>query len=54
MAFNDTEIIDRFPVGYCPLHPNVSLNFRMNRFWNWLGDKQMLDELRAAGTRIKS
>jgi hypothetical protein len=54
MALDDQEIINRFPVGYYPLHPNVSLNFQMNRFWNWVGDKQMLDELRAAGTRIKS
>jgi len=54
MTFSDQEIIKRFPVGYYPLHPNVSLNFQMNRFWNWVGDKQMLDELRAAGTRIKS
>ena len=51
---NDQEIINRFPVGYYSLHPNVSLNFQMNRFWNWVGDKLMLDELRAAGTRIKS
>ena len=51
---SDQEIINRFPVGYYPLHPNVSLNFQMNRFWNWVGDQQMLDELRAAGTRIKN
>jgi alpha-beta hydrolase superfamily lysophospholipase len=51
---HDQEIINRFPVGYYALHPNVSLNFQMNRFWNWVGDKLMLDELRAAGTRIKS
>ena len=42
IAFSDQEIINRFPVGYYPLHPNVSLNFQMNRFWNWVGDKQML------------
>jgi alpha-beta hydrolase superfamily lysophospholipase len=52
MTFSDQQIISRFPVGYYPLHPNVSLNFQMNRFWNWVGDKQMLDELRAAGIRI--
>jgi len=50
----DQEIISRFPVGYYELHPNISLNFQMNRYWNWVGEKQMLDELRAAGTRIKS
>ena len=35
MTFSDQEIIKRFPVGYYPLHPNVSLNFQMNRFWGW-------------------
>ena len=54
MTFSDQEIINRFPVGYYPLHPNVSLNFQMNRFWGWVGDQQMLEELRAAGTRIAS
>jgi alpha-beta hydrolase superfamily lysophospholipase len=52
MSDSDQEIIGRFPVGYYPLHPNVSLNFQMNRFWNWVGDQQMLDELKAAGARI--
>jgi hypothetical protein len=52
MTYSDQEIISRFPVGYYPLHPNVSLNFQMNRFWNWVGDRQMLDELREAGKRI--
>lgn len=54
MPFSDQEIISRFPVGYYTLHPNVSLNFQMNRFWNWVGDKQMLEELQAVGTRIKN
>ena len=54
VTFSDEEIINRFPVGYYPLHPNVSLNFQMNRFWGWANEKQMLEELRAAGTRIKS
>ena len=52
MTFSDQEIISRFPVGYYPLHPNVSLNFQLNRFWNWVGDQQMLDELREAGKHI--
>jgi alpha-beta hydrolase superfamily lysophospholipase len=54
MTHSDQEIINRFPVGYYSLHPNVSLNFQMNRFWNWVGDKQMLEELRTAGTHIAS
>ena len=52
MTSSDQEIISRFPVGYYPLHANVSLNFQMNRFWNWVGDQQMLDELREAGRQI--
>jgi hypothetical protein len=24
-----------FPVGYYDLHPDVTLNFQLNRFWNW-------------------
>ena len=35
-----------FPVGYYDLHPDVTLNFQLNRFWNWVGELQMLDELR--------
>src|SRR5262249_40129902 len=36
----------RFPVGYHDLHPDVSLNYQLNRFWNWVGELEMLDELR--------
>ena len=54
MTVSDQEIISRFPVGYHPLHPNVSLNFQMNRFWEWVGEEQMLEELRAAAPRIAS
>jgi alpha-beta hydrolase superfamily lysophospholipase len=52
MTVSDQEIISRFPVGYYPLHPNVSLNYQMNRFWGWVGEEQMLAELRAAAPRI--
>ncbi len=52
MSIIDRDIIDRFPVGYHALHPNVSLNFQMNRFWNWVGDTVMLEELKAVGARI--
>jgi len=54
MDLNDEAILGRFPVGYYSFHPNVSLNFQMNRFWNWVGDKQMLEELKAVGTRISN
>ncbi|MCV7093042.1 alpha/beta fold hydrolase [Mycobacterium interjectum] len=35
-----------FPVGYYDLHPDVTLNFQLNRFWNWVGEPQMLADLR--------
>ena len=35
-----------FPVGYYDLHPDVTLNFQLNRFWNWVGEPRMLEELR--------
>ena len=54
MTVSDQEIISRFPVGYHQLHPNVPLNFQMNRFWGWVGEEQMLAELRAAAPRIAS
>ena len=52
MSHSDQKLFDRFPVGYHSLHPNVSLNFQMNRFWNWVGDQQMLSELQDAGRQI--
>jgi pimeloyl-ACP methyl ester carboxylesterase len=52
MTLSDQEIISRFPVGFHQLHPNVALNFQMNRFWAWVGEEQMLEELRAAAPRI--
>jgi len=54
MAVTDQEIMSRFPVGYYQLHPDVSLNFQMNRFYGWVGEEKMLDEMRAAATRISS
>jgi alpha-beta hydrolase superfamily lysophospholipase len=54
MTVSDQEIISRFPVGYYPLHPNVSLNFQLNRFYGWADDDQMLEEIRAAVPRISS
>jgi alpha-beta hydrolase superfamily lysophospholipase len=43
---------DRFPVGYHALHPDVALNFQLNRFWNWVGEDRMLAQLRDAASRI--
>jgi pimeloyl-ACP methyl ester carboxylesterase len=37
-----------FPVGYHDLHPDVSVNFQLNRFYGWVGDNSMLTEMREA------
>lgn len=42
----------QFPVGYHRIHPDIGINFQMNRFYNWVGDARMLDEMREAATRI--
>ena len=41
-----------FPTGYHSLHPNVSMNFQMNRFCGSVGEPDMLDEMRIAAPRI--
>jgi hypothetical protein len=41
-----------FPVGYHRLHPNVSMNFQMNRWFRWVGEPDMLEEMRMAAPRI--
>lgn len=43
-----------FPVGLHQLHPNQSINFQMNRFYNWSNDPEMLDEMKNAGGFIHS
>lgn len=43
-----------FPVGLYNLHPDPSVNFQMNRFYNWTNDKTMLDEMRSASKAIHS
>lgn len=42
----------RFPVGYYEFHPDRTLNFQLNRFWNWVGDPAMLDDLRRIATEL--
>src|SRR3984885_2536622 len=37
-----------FPVGYHDLHPDISINFQLNRFYGWVGDDRMLAEMREA------
>jgi len=43
-----------FPTGYYCLHPDVSVNFQLNRFYNWVGDAQMLAEIQAVAPGIAS
>jgi pimeloyl-ACP methyl ester carboxylesterase len=43
-----------FPVGIYNLHPDQSVNFQMNRFFNWSNDPKMLDEMKIAGVSIHS
>ncbi len=40
------------PVGYHGLHPDVSMNFQMNRWYSWVGEPEMLEEMRVAAPRI--
>lgn len=44
-----------FPLGYHSLHPDVSLNFQMNRWFGWVGaEPEMLIEMGLAAKRIAS
>jgi hypothetical protein len=44
----EVDPVISFPVGYHELHPDVSVNFQMNRFYGWVGDDSMLAEMREA------
>ena len=39
-------------VGYHAIHPDVSLNFQMNRWFSWIGEMGMLEEMRTVAPRI--
>ena len=41
-----------FPVGYYSLHPNPSMNFQINRWFGWVGEPEMLKEMRMVAPRI--
>jgi hypothetical protein len=52
-ARNSTTIdVPGFPVGYYQLHPDTSLNWQMNRFYNWANDDSMLSEMRTVAPSI--
>lgn len=40
------------PIGYYPLHPDASMNFQMNRWFSWVGEQGMLDEMGSIAPRI--
>ena len=42
----------KFPVGYHSLHPDVSMNFQMNRWFSCVGELEMLEEMRTVAPRI--
>jgi hypothetical protein len=43
-----------FPVGYHHIHPDVSVNYQMNRWLTWMGADSgaALEELRSVAPRI--
>src|ERR1700691_5462675 len=41
-----------FPVGYHDLHPDISINFQLNRFYGWVGDDSMLTRMRTAAAGL--
>jgi pimeloyl-ACP methyl ester carboxylesterase len=43
-----------FPIGYHELHPDISINFQLNRFYNWVGDDSMLSEMRETLGGVKN
>jgi pimeloyl-ACP methyl ester carboxylesterase len=47
-----TVSLPSLPIGYHAIHPDVSLNFQMNRWFGWVGDVDMLDEMREVAPRI--
>jgi pimeloyl-ACP methyl ester carboxylesterase len=52
----DPVMIERpaisFPVGFHDLHPDISINFQLNRFYGWAGDDTMLTEMRQAAAGV--
>lgn len=41
-----------FPIGYHDLHPDISINFQLNRFYGWVGNDSMLIEMRQAASGV--
>jgi hypothetical protein len=51
---NTPTAMPGFPVGYYQLHPDRSLNWQMNRNYNWVNYESMLEEMRAVSPSIHS
>ncbi|MFW2488756.1 alpha/beta hydrolase [Clostridium chromiireducens] len=50
---NNKIIKGRFPIGfYNDLHPDFSINYQMNRFYNWSNDEDMLKEMKEVSPSI--
>jgi pimeloyl-ACP methyl ester carboxylesterase len=50
---NNKIVKDAFPIGfYNDLHPDFSINFQMNRFYNWSNDEDMLKEMKEVSPSI--
>jgi pimeloyl-ACP methyl ester carboxylesterase len=45
---SSTSPLFSFPAGYYDLHPDININFQLNRFYGWVGDESMLTEMREA------
>lgn len=43
-----------FPIGLYNLHPDKSVSFQMNRFFNFSNDIEMMEEMKLAGASIHS
>lgn len=49
----DKKTVSDFPVGfYDDLHKDISINFQMNRFYNWTNDNDMLTEMKEVAPEI--
>jgi hypothetical protein len=35
-----------YQVGYHTFNSDLQMNFTLNRFWNWVGEDKMLEELK--------
>lgn len=46
--------IKDFPIGLYNLHPDKSVNFQMNRFFNLSNDIKMMEEMKLAGASINT